>query len=128
VKGRGLVIAAAVLQLCGAGLGLLACLSLVWIPERGLHVIAAFDGIVGAGMIPVSIFLLYGKRWAWWASLVVSGLASLAMLAMPIGAAVSHRAFGIGFGELIIVMFVGVPVFANVGLLIGGRHAVFRAR
>jgi hypothetical protein len=128
VKGRGLLLAAAVLQLCGAGMALLACLSLVWIPERGFRAIAVFDGIVGAGMIAVSVFLIYGKRWAWWASLAVSGLASLAMLAMPIGAAVSHRAFGIGFGELIIVWFVGVPVFVNVGLLIGGRHAVFRAR
>jgi hypothetical protein len=124
LKGRGLIVAAAVLQLIGAALGLFASLTMVFIPASGARIVGLFDGVLGAGMIPVSIFLLYGKRWAWWVSVCVCGFAALALLAMPIGAAVSHRAFGIGFGELIILVFLGTPIFVTVGLLIGGRSAI----
>jgi hypothetical protein len=133
MRGRGLLVAAAVLQLVGAALGLVAAVS-TWTmasatvaggaATRPMHGIAAFDLGIAAIMIPASIALLMRKRWGWWVSIVVVGLFGMALLAMPAMGALSHGAVGVGVGEAIILAILGAPIFVTLGLLVGGRHAV----
>jgi hypothetical protein len=150
MKGRGLLIAAAIIQLIGAGFSLVSAFSSLLVmpavfqsvPDGHGAAAAAAAGmmravglvelIVAAVMVWVSIKLIQRRRWAWIVSLVMACLAGAIILLVSItglifGAA-SHARMGIGTGEgvvLFVVMFmVGTPVFAVVGLLIGGRAAV----
>jgi hypothetical protein len=132
MRGRGLVIAAAVLQLLGAALGLvtalaeLAMASSARAPAGANHVfyaIAAVDLVIAAIMIPASIGLILRKRWGWWVSIGMMGLLGLLLLAMPL----TGGKIGVGVGEMIIVYVLGAPIFVTIGLLVGGRRAVFTA-
>jgi len=132
MRGRGLLIAAGVMQLVGAALGLLAAVAMGVAAARSaprigqaLTVVAIADGTIAAIVIPASIALLKLRRWGWWVSLVVMTLLSLALLTMPLSSAANAHALGIGFGESIVLLFLGAPICVTVGLLIGGRHAVF---
>jgi hypothetical protein len=129
MPGRGLVIAAAVLQLVGAALGLLSALTMALETQgfaaRAGHAIAAVDLVISAIMIPASIGLLLRWRWAWWVSIAVIGLFCAALLGMPLmGTLGSHR-LGVGLGEAIVLVIIGAPIFATFGLLVAGRRAVF---
>ncbi len=136
MRGRGLIIAAAVLQLIGAALAILAgayamtmstliTLSSVPAATDAMHLVGIIDATLGSGMAVVAIFLLQRRRWAWWVSLVFHGLLALCLLAMPIVGIAGSRAFGIGFGEMIVLGFLGAHIFDFVAFLLGGRQAVF---
>ncbi len=135
MRGRGLVIAAAVLQLAGAAMGLLGSLSMLVTasadlpraPIHGLYVISAVDAAIAAIMIPASIALLLRKRWGWYVSIAMMGLFSAALLALPLTGALTSGAFGVGFGEAIVLLVIGAPILVTFGLLVGGRRAVFAA-
>lgn len=125
MKGRGLLIAAAVLQLCCAAMALLVATMVLFVRAPVAYVFTGVYGTFGVGMIAVSVNLLYARRWAWWTSVIVMSLASLFVLVAPIAAAVAgRRSFGIGAGEAVIILFVASPIFVTVGLLIGGRAAL----
>jgi len=126
MRGRGLLIAAAVLQLVGAALFLFTAVAQIAIGsviargDRPPLVLgaAAFGGAIAIAYVVVSIALLRGRRWAWIASLALDALSALSFVALPILGRV-------GLGELIIlVAILGAPLFVTIGLLIGGRHAV----
>jgi hypothetical protein len=123
MRGRGLLIAAAVLQLVGAGLFLVSGLAQVamGLADPRMRPVAAMAGIgaaVAIGYVVVSIALLGCRRWAWIASLALDGLSALALAS----AVVVGR---VGLGELIILfVLVGAPLVVTIGLLVGGRHAV----
>jgi hypothetical protein len=125
MRGRGLLIAAAVLQLAGAAMALISSVSMFGLsatphfaPVRAL---AAVDLALASAYIAVSIFLLYRRRWAWIASLAMNSIIAALFLAMPLVAVTTHGGFGVGFGEMIILLFIAAPLFVTIGLLIGAR-------
>jgi hypothetical protein len=130
MRGRGVLIAAAVLQLVGGALGLFSgVVTAATAPSTpvpgALYTVAAVDAVIAAVIIPASIALLYRKRWGWYLSVAVIGLFCLTLLAMPLTGLLMRGGFGIGFGEMIIIGILTLPIFVTFGLLIGGRHAVF---
>ena len=134
MRGRGLLIAAAVLQLAGAAMALLSTISILALstmPQLAImpmRVIAAIEAALACGYVAASIFLLYRRRWAWIASLAANCLIGAMMLVAPLASMGRHAALGIGFGEMIILVFIAAPLYVTIGLLIGGRHAVFAPR
>jgi len=125
MRGRGLLIAAATLQLVGAAIFLLVGGTMLAEGFRATphgHVLAvagAFGATAALGYIAVSIALLGARRWGWIGSLALDGLSALSFLSLPI---LGH----VGVGELLVLApLVGVPLFVTIGLLVGGRHAVF---
>jgi len=136
MKGRGLLIAAAALQLIGGGLALLTAVSMLLMPvlhpQAGgaLRAIGLVELVGGVTTIGVSVCLLQRQRWAWIVSLACASLVGVLLLAMPLSGlamGAGHAGFGIGVGELIILAILGSPVYVDIGLLIGARHAVARA-
>lgn len=125
MRGRGLLIAAAVLQLVGAGIFIVIALGqlAMGLTHGEPHptpflIVGTIGGAFAIGYVFVSIALLRGRRWAWIASLALDGLSALSFVSLPVLGRV-------GFGELIMVFAVlGAPLFVTIGLLIGGRHAV----
>jgi hypothetical protein len=136
MKGYGLLIAAASLQLVVAAIGLVSGLSMFAavdhagpaLPRGEMRLMCLVVCGIAVLMIAVAVCLLLRQRWAWIASMAINGLPALFMLAMSIVAVFASRGvggFGLGFGELIILLIIGSPMLVIVGLLIGGRHAVF---
>jgi hypothetical protein len=143
MKGRGLLVAAGVIQLIGCALGLvgglmIALLSLDWVStpdsNEGLAMVqmAVVLLIASALMLWVSIKLIQRRRWAWIVSFLACSLVGAGLLlgiavVIGVGAAGAHTAFGVGFSTLIIVFIVGSPVLVVIGLLIAGRGATLGA-
>jgi hypothetical protein len=132
MRGRGLLIAAGVIQLVGAAFGVLAAVVMAVAAAKSgprfshvLTILAVVYGTIGAIVIPASIGLLRRRRWGWWLSLVTMSVLSLAFLTMPLSSAVNDSHMRVGVAEWIVLFFLGAPICATVGLLIGGRHAVF---
>jgi hypothetical protein len=127
------MIAAGAIQLVGATFGLFAAVSTALMAAQTDHgpVHEAFvasvivDATIAGIVIPASIGLLFRRRWGWWVSMVVMSLIGLALLAFPFASASKTHVMGVGYGEWIVLAFLGAPIFVTVGLLIGGRHAVF---
>jgi hypothetical protein len=123
MRGRGLLVAAAIIQFVGAAIFLVtACVQLVFGMADPHMMPLAFVGAAGFLIafvyIGTTIALLAGHRWAWIVSLTLDGLSALSLFALPVLGRV-------GFGELIILAAIlGVPLFVTIGLLVGGRHAV----
>jgi hypothetical protein len=62
-----------------------------------------------------SIGILRGQRWAWITSVALDGVATLSFLSLPFVA--RH--------ELSAAAIFGAPLCVTIGLLVGGRRAVF---
>lgn len=150
MKGKGLITAAAVIQLVGAGCLLLAALGTLFIvpatkqsvPDANTAavtgklfvVVGLFYLLLAAVTTWVSIKLIQRRRWAWIVSLVMSCLSGgLLLLVMVAGLAGfmmggkgldQHAAVAFGVGEAAIFFMVGVPIYVTIGLLIGGRGAI----
>jgi hypothetical protein len=147
MKGRGLILAAAVIQLVGAAFGLLSAISsLVMMPAIMQSVPNAQTGAAAATMMRgvglgelilvgftvwVSVKLIQMRRWAWIVSLVMSSLSGALLLFAIFGVLIAGavggghgHGMGVGFGEVIIIFIIGAPVFVVIGLLIGGRSAI----
>ena len=125
MRGRGLLVAAAVLQIIGASMFFLAGLAQLLMGAQVAEyrqvgaVIGGISMTIALGYLGVSVALLGCRRWAWIASLALDGLSALSMIS---AALVGH----VGLGELVILVgLIGAPLFVTIGLLIGGRHAVF---
>jgi hypothetical protein len=128
MRGRGLLIAAAIIQLTGAAI--FACSGIGQLLMGAMRVAGAHDKfffVLGGAIIAVasvyivvSIFLLRRQTWAWIASLALDCLSAGALLLLPFG--------GVGLGELVILGVLAMPLFVAIGLLIGGRHAISTTR
>lgn len=127
--GRGLLIAAAILQLSAAGIVLFASLLTTMLPifasNRDAFVAMTLIGslltVVGL-LVAASIALMRMRPWGWYVSIAMTGLSAVALVALPLAGRV-------GLGEMIILAaLVGVPLCVNIGLLVGGRRAVFAAK
>lgn len=144
MKGKGLLIAAAVIQLVGAAFMLIAALStMVMAPaimtgmnapgagaaESMMRIVGLFYLLIAGFTTWVSIKLIQRRRWAWIVSLVMACLFGALMLVGMIGVVVGaaalsrHHAMGLGMGEAILLFIFGTPVYVIIGLLIGGRSA-----
>ncbi len=124
MPGRGLLVAAAVLQLVGAGLFFADAVvqlllgATVAPAAKVFYVVGGVGGAVAGTYVAASIALLRNRRWGWWASLVLD-LVALAAFASLLFAG------GVGFGELLILFpMIGAPLVVTIGLLVGGRRAV----
>ncbi len=148
MKGRGLLIAAGVVQLVGAGLLLLMAVSTLVVtpvmrsaaagplPDKAdqmamvMRVVAIVYAAIAAFMVLCSVKLIQRRKWAWVVSLVFSSLTGALLLvgivAMCFGLASLHNRslFGAAAIEGMFVFFAAAPVFVDIGLLIGGRHAI----
>ena len=131
MRGRGLLVAAAVLQFVGAAIFVMAGLGQLVMGAMGraafaehgksmpFYTIGTVILVVSAGYIVVTIFLLRRRQWAWIASLALDILSAAAFLLLPLAE--------VGLGEFLILLIFALPLFVTIGLLIGGRHAVLAA-
>jgi hypothetical protein len=148
MKGRGLLIAAAVIQLCGAAFAVIAAMSSLFMmpammgamPNANAANVGAAENLMrGIGifylaiaglMIWVSVKLIQMRRWAFIVSLVMSSLSGAFILLGIIGAAIGGSMLHqrqLGAAEAIMLIILGSPVFVTIGLLIGGRGATVGA-
>jgi hypothetical protein len=150
MKGRGLLIAAAVIQLVGASVAILSGLEMLFLlpalaptlspapapaaaaasAMAAMRVVGIIELIMAGVAIWVSVKLIQRRRWAWVTSLVLSSLGGLFLLVgmvgmLGFGVMRGHQGgMALGFGELIIMLIVGTPIYVVIGLLIGGRAAI----
>jgi hypothetical protein len=121
MRGRGLLIAAAVLQLVGAALFLVSGAAQVAMSfaDPRVNAVAVVGGLCAAvalGYVAISIALIGCRRWAWIVSLALDGLMALSLASAVV---FQHAA-----EYIVLLTLVGLPLCVTLGLLIGGRHAV----
>ncbi len=115
MRGRGLLIAAAVLQLVAAAGALVGIVGVAAMAASGRHPsatylpVAALLALLAAALVVLAIGVLRLRAWAWIASVAVDGV-------LVVGLLVAGAPLAL------------VPLAVAIGLLIGGRRAVFASQ
>lgn len=144
MKGRGLLIGAAVIQLVGAAFFLLAGCIYAFLTPSFVHAMGQSNAnadkaavalqvfgwifiVMSGAMIFTSIRLIQCRKWAWVVSLVMSclfgALMLLGIVGIIVGASAVHMPAAVGMGEGFVIFIMATPVYVTIGLLIGGRQA-----
>jgi hypothetical protein len=131
-RSRGLLVAAAALQLVAAAAGLVQASRWLMMPWPSLgeqpivlffHMLAISYGAGALALIMASVGLVRARRWGWRASWAAALLAMVVLVTIPlIGIVEAGR--GGDLSEELRMLAAAIPVTANMGLLWGAREAV----